>query len=203
MDFKLLLGCIATGLAIVSYIPYIRDMRRGRTKPHAFSWLIWAVIAYIAGAAQLAGGGGWGSMVALTTGTISAWIAYYSFRHRAITIVASDWVSLAAAFIAIPLWLVTKQPLLSVVIISIIDLVAFWITIRKTYNLPYSENLPQNLMSTIKHLLTIAALRQYSWVTVLYPASLAVTTAGFCIMLLIRRSQLASPEAETSTILPG
>ena len=206
MDFKVLLGFIATGLAIISYIPYIRDMRRGQTKPHAFSWLIWAVITYIAGTAQLTSGGGWGSMVAFTTGTISAWIAYYSFRHRAVAITKSDWISLIVAFAAIPLWIITKQPLLSVIIISIIDLVAFWITIRKTYNMPYSENMAQNLMSTLKHVLTITAQQQYSWTTLLYPASLAVTTAGFCIMIIVRRVQVGPPapsKAETTDVLPG
>jgi hypothetical protein len=203
MDLKVLLGFIATGLAIISYIPYIRDMRRGRTKPHAFSWLIWTIITYIAGAAQLAGGGGWGSMVAFTTGTISAWIAFYAFRHRAITITKGDWISLVIALGAIPLWLFTKQPLLSVIIVSIIDLVAFWITIRKTYNLPYSENLAQNLMSTGKHVLTIGAQQHYSWVTILYPVSLAFATASFCIMLLIRRSQVGAPKHESTDILPG
>lgn len=74
MDFKVILGFVATGLAIISYVPYIREMLNGKTKPHTFSWLIWAIITYIAGAAQLAGGGGWGSMVAFTTGTISAWL---------------------------------------------------------------------------------------------------------------------------------
>jgi hypothetical protein len=178
-------------------------MLTGKTKPHAFSWLIWTIITYIAGTAQLAGGGSWGSMVAFTTGTISAWIAYYSFRHRAITITTSDWVSLVIALGAIPLWLITKQPLLSVITISIIDLVAFWITIRKTYKLPYSENLAQNFMSTAKHLLTIGAQQRFSWVTLLYPASLAFTTAGFCIMILVRRHQVDTPNSESNDILPG
>lgn len=203
MDFRVILGLVATGLAIISYVPYITEMRNGKTKPHAFSWLIWAIITYIAGAAQLNGGGGWGSMVAFTTGTISAWIAYYSFRHRAITITRSDWISLIVALGAIPLWLITKQPLLSVIIISIIDLVAFWITIRKTYNLPYSENLAQNFMSTAKHALTMGAQQQFSWVTLLYPASLAITTAGFTLMILVRRKQVGLPRHESKDVLPG
>lgn len=202
MDFKVILGFLATGLAVISYIPYIKEMLNGRTKPHAFSWLIWAVIAYVAGTAQLTSGGGWGSMVAFTTGTISAWIAYYSSRHKRVTYYKSDWISLSLALIAIPLWLITRQPLLSVILISVIDLVAFWITIRKTYRMPYSENLTQNFMSTAKHILTMGAQQHYSWTTLLYPASLAITTAAFCSMILIRRKQV--PEhREASDILPG
>lgn len=203
MEIKVALSLVATGIAIVSYIPYIRDMRRGRIKPHAFTWLIWALITYIAGAAQLVGGGGLGCLVAFTTATISAWIGYYSLRHRAITITKGDWVGLIVSLTAIPLWLITKQPLLSVILISIIDLVAFWITIRKTYHLPYSENLSVSVLSTIKHGLTVAAQRQYSWVTVLYPLSLALTTAGFFIMMVIRRRQVGPPRTEATQVLPG
>ena len=194
MDIKLALSFIATGLAIISYVPYIRDMLRGKTKPHAFSWLIWSIIAYIAGTAQLRSGGGFGSMVAFTTGTMALWISYYSLRHRAIAISRGDWVCLILALCSIPLWLVTHDPLLAVITISIVDLIAFWITIRKTYRLPYSENLTQNVLSTLKHILSIAAQRRYNWVTILYPLSLAITTAGFCTMILIRRSQVAPPD---------
>ncbi|HEX3082123.1 MAG TPA: hypothetical protein VHQ86_02620 [Candidatus Saccharimonadia bacterium] len=193
MPLAALFSILATALAVVSYAIYIHKIRQGHTKPHAFSWFIWAIITYIAGAAQLSAGGGLGSLVAFTTGTISLWISYHSFRSRAITITRQDWVSLVVALAAIPVWVATKNPLLSVIIISVIDLVAFWITIRKSYHLPYSENLTQSVLSTIKHMLTIAAQQQINPVTVLYPASLAMTTAGFTVMLIIRRAQVPPP----------
>ena len=203
MHLKVVLSVAATVLTIVSYVPYIRDMRRGRTKPHAFSWLIWTVVTYVTGAAQLAAGGGLGAMVAFTTGTIAAWIAYYSFRHRAVRIRTGDWVSLGIALGAIPVWLATKQPLLSVIIVSAIDLVAFWITIRKTYNLPYSENLTQNILATIKHALTLAAQGQYNPTTLLYPSSLTLMNGGFCLLLIARRRHVTPPQPERSQALPS
>lgn len=39
------LALIAVALAFVSYSFYIRDIFAGRTKPHAFTWGIWAVLA--------------------------------------------------------------------------------------------------------------------------------------------------------------
>jgi hypothetical protein len=80
MQIKIVISFIATVIAVVSYIPYIRDIHSGKTKPHGFSWLIWALLAYIAGFAQLSRGGGFGAMVALVTATISLRIAYVSIK---------------------------------------------------------------------------------------------------------------------------
>jgi hypothetical protein len=190
MQIKVALSVIATIIAVVSYVPYIRDIKRGKTKPHAFSWLIWSLLAYIAGFAQLKAGGGVGSSVALVTATISLWISFIAYKDGSVRITTGDWISLAAALAAIPIWLITKQPLLSVVIVSIIDVVGFWPTIRKSYNAPEQETLATHWLSTVKHCLTIAAQQRYNWTTVLYPASLAVTTGLSVIMLLVRKRNI-------------
>lgn len=189
MNIKLVLSVIATLIACVSYVPYIRDIRRGKTKPHAFSWFIWALLAYIAGFAQIAGGGGVGAAVTLVTATISLWIAYIAFKDGSVKITLGDKLSLAAALFAIPLWIITKQPLLSVVIVSFIDVIGFWPTIRKSFRSPEQETISTHLLSTIKHCVTIAAQQKYNLVTVLYPASLAITTGLFVLMLVVGRSK--------------
>lgn len=190
MQIRVILGVLAAGIALVSYIPYIRDIRRGKTKPHAFSWLIWSLLAYIAGIAQLNAGGGFGASAALVTATVSLWISYAAYKDGSVRITTGDRVSLAAALAAIPLWIATRQPLLSVIVVSVIDVVGFWPTVRKSYHAPQQETLETHWLSTIKHCLTIAAQQKYNLTTVLYPLSLAITTGGFVVMLLIRKRKL-------------
>ena len=48
------LGGVATAIALAGYVPYFRDLHRGATKSHAFSWLVWAVLIGIAFAGQVA-----------------------------------------------------------------------------------------------------------------------------------------------------
>jgi hypothetical protein len=189
-EIKLLFSLIATALAIISFIPYTRDICRGKTKPHAFSWFVWALLAFIAAAAQLADGGGVGALALIVTGVLSLGIAGYSFFKGTVDITRGDWTSLTVSLAAIPLWLATKNPLWSVLLISIIDVVAFWPTFRKSYHLPHSETLSVYWLSTFKHALAIAALQNYSVVTVLYPLSLAVTTLFFTLMLMVRRKTI-------------
>lgn len=186
-EYKLILSIIATVIAVVGYIPYIRDIRSGKTKPHGFSWLVWSLLGFIAGAAQVQGGGGAGAAVTLVTSVICLWIAFISLKKGQVKITVSDWISLVAALITIPIWLITKQPLLSVVLVSAIDIFGFWPTIRKSYRAPQHETLSTHILSTIKHCLSVAAQQHYSLLTVLYPASLAVTTALFTIMLVVHK----------------
>jgi hypothetical protein len=190
MHIKIIISFIASAIAVVSYVPYIKDIKSGKTKPHGFSWLIWALLGYIAGFAQLDAGGGFGASVALVTATISLWIAFISIKGKSVVITKSDWVSLIFALLAIPIWIFTKQPLLAVIIVSVIDIVGFWPTIRKSYSAPQKETLSTYYLSTLKHVLTVIAQQSYNLTTVLYPASLAIMTAGFVAMLVVRKKQL-------------
>src|SRR6185436_3517360 len=42
--FVLVCGFLSTALAIYCGIPYIFSILRGETKPHQFTWLIWAIM---------------------------------------------------------------------------------------------------------------------------------------------------------------
>jgi len=61
MEYKIIFGSIAVGLSFIQYFPYIRDILRGTTKPHAFSWFVWGLPALIVFAAQALKGGGAGA----------------------------------------------------------------------------------------------------------------------------------------------
>lgn len=190
MELKIFLSILGTGIAIISYIPYISHILSGKTKPHAFSWFIWALLCFIAGFAQISGGGGVGASIVLTTGVISVAIACFSLRQRAVKITKGDWLCLIGALLAIPLWVITKRPLLSVILVSLIDIVAFLPTIRKSYHAPHQETLSTQVLSAVKHCITVAAQQRYTLTTVLYPGSLAIMTIFFTLMLIKRRAQL-------------
>ena len=40
MDTKIAYGILGTLAVIAAYVPYFRDIYKGRTKPHAYTWLI-------------------------------------------------------------------------------------------------------------------------------------------------------------------
>jgi len=188
VTLKTVLGIIAIGLGLLSYIPYIISIHKGDTKPHAFSWFIWGVLMCIGYAAQAYDGGGAGAWVTGLSGVISLYIAVLAWKvKRDNTITKSDWVMFVLTLSAIPLWLITKNPLWSVILISVIDLAGFYPTFRKAYMLPHEEYTPSYNIGTAKHLTSIIALQNYSFVTVFYPAILAAANLIFVLWVYYRR----------------
>ncbi len=197
MSFNLAFSILASCAAIASYAPYIRDIHNGKTKPHAFSWFIWALLTYIAGAAQLVGGGGVGAVVAPVTATISLYIAWISWRKHRQLITRSDWIYLIIGLLAIPLWAFTKSPLLSLILIIVIDAVALIPTFRKSYRLPWSETMSSQYLTILKHILTIFAQEKMSLVTLLFPLWLALESVALLLLLIIRRKSVPAPDEHT------
>jgi len=189
---KTTLGIIAVIIGIVGYIPYFRDMIAHKTKPHAFTWFIWTVLTGIAFFAQVHDGGGPGAWVTGVTTLISIIITVVAFRVGRQNIVRVDWYFLAGALAALAVWAITDDPVWSVILITIIDAIAFVPTFRKSYHKPYEETLFTFTMSGLKYIFGIAALSVFTVTTVLYPLSLVITNMLFVAMLVMRRRSQAA-----------
>lgn len=190
MNEKLILAIIAVVIGFVGYVPYFRNIIRGKTKPHAFSWLIWGILTGIAFVGQVVSNGGFGTWVTGFTAVICIIIFLFALYRGTKDFPLVDWLSLLGAGVALLLWAVTRSPLAAIILITIIDMLGFIPTFRKSYFRPHEETAFTYSMSGIKFIFGIAALRELSLVTVLYPASLVFTNGAFVLMVYIRREQL-------------
>ncbi len=187
---KEILGATATVIAFCSYIPYFRNIFRGLTKPHAFSWLIWSILTGIGFAAQVYDDGGPGAWATGFTAGMCFVVFLVALKSGEKDITNSDWLCLSGAFIAIGLWAVTSNPLTSVILITLIDALGFIPTFRKSFHKPHQETALTYGLSALKFMFAIPALSNITLVTTLYPASLIVMNGLFVMMLLIRRKQI-------------
>lgn len=192
MDDKALLGVLAVVIGFIGYAPYFRDIFRGKTKPHAFSWLVWGVLTGIAFVGQVVSDGGAGAWVTGFTAVICLAIFILALSKGKRDFPVVDWISLAGAGFALLLWFLTEDPLAAVILVSVIDALGFIPTYRKSYIRPSEETLFTYNMSSLKFVVGLFALESYSLVTVLYPLSLIVTNTVFVILLITRRKQLSS-----------
>ena len=116
---KELLSAAAIVLTFVIFVPYIRSIRRGLTKPHVFSWVIWGLGTFVVFLAQLAGSAGLGAWPIGVSGLITAYIAVLAYSKQSdTTITQSDWAFLIIALAALPCWFFTSDPLWAVVILD-------------------------------------------------------------------------------------
>lgn len=187
MDYKLFLGAVSITISLISYIPYFRDIFAGRTKPHAFSWLVWSVLTGIGFAGQVVSGAGAGAWVTGFASAVCLLVFLLALTRGEKKIVLLDWLSLAGALLALGFWFITKGPLLSVVLITLVDALGFLPTVRKSIINPREETLSTYALNGLKFVPALLALQTVSVATVLYPFSLVLSNWSFSLLLIIRR----------------
>lgn len=182
----LMLKGIFSGIAIlltfIAFVPYIRSILKGDTKPHVFSWIIWGTTTFIVFLAQLADMGGVGAWPIGVSGIVTIYIAFLAyFRKSDSTITKIDWGFFVAAMASVPIWYLTANPLWAVVMLTTIDVLGFGPTIRKAFSHPYDEKLLFYSIFVVRNFFVVIALENYSLTTVLFP----VVTALACMMLIV------------------
>ncbi len=188
MFYKELLSTIAIAITLIAFIPYIRSIIRGTIKPHVFSWLIWGITTFVVFLAQLQDNAGVGAWPIGVSGVITLFIALLAFLKRGdITITSLDWIFFIAAISSLPFWYFTSDPLWAVVILTIVDLLGFGPTIRKSYDHPFSESLLFFSLFAARNFIVIMALEYYSMTTVLFPLVIAIACTLLIIMIIYRR----------------
>ena len=189
MVYKELLSALAIALTFIAFVPYIRSILQNKTKPHAFSWIIWASATFIVFLAQLADGGGAGAWPIGISGVITLFVAILAYVKKTDHMIAKkDWFFFILAMSAIPFWYVTSNPLWAVVILTVVDLLGFVPTFRKAYSYPNEEQLLFYVLITSRNLIAIVALEHYSLTTVLFPAATALACVMFIQMVMYRRT---------------
>jgi hypothetical protein len=99
-------------------------------------------------------------------------------------------------FLAIPLWVVTSDPLWSVLLVTVIDAVAYYPTFRKSFAKPDEELAFKYVLTVIRYLFSLLALEHYTVVTSVYQFVSIFMELGIVIMLLWRGAVLKRKAAE-------
>ena len=191
MDYRQILGLASLGVALCGYTPYIINIFGGKTKPHAFTWLVWEVLAIVGFGIQLRGDGGPGTwLLGLTTfATLLIFLLSLKYGHKDFHI--ADKISLVLAAATFIFWLLADQPLLAAILISLIEAIGgFFPTFRKSYKLPFEETIASYAGYTVSTALAITALSNRSLELILYPAAVMTLNISLVVFLLIRRKQL-------------
>jgi len=190
MSITVVFSVLSSILAVISIIPYYIGLWRGQLRPHFFSWVVWAILVSVACAAQIAEDGGLGAITTFLSALICTSIAVISLFRGERNITRTDWMAFIAALMAIPLWLWTENPLISVILVTCIDGLAFVPTFRKSWSKPWEESTMAYGLGALAFALSLPALTTLNVTTALYPAAVTLFNGGFCVMVLLRRRTL-------------
>ena len=193
MDVKIILTVIATAIGVVAFFPYLRDTFSLKTKPHAYTWLIWAITQGTAVFGIWYGGGGWGALN-LTIGTLFVIVVFlFSIKYGTKNITKSDTAILVAALSAIIIWWRLDQPLISVIMVSMIDVIGYIPSFRKSYQEPWSETLISWILFSASNIFAILALEEYNLLTVTYLATITSANIALFLLCFFRRKFVPKP----------
>ena len=190
MEYKLFFGIASSIAAVFIFIPYIQDIFRNKTKPHAYSWLIWSILLTVGVAAAFKEGAGYGAWASTINAALCLSVFFLSLQYGTKNITRFDTICLLGALLAIALYLLLADPLLAVIVVALIDFVGFLPTMRKGYAEPWTETPSAFAIATLANSLSLFAIQNYTIVTVLYVATLVLTNAMMLAILLARRRQV-------------
>ncbi|AOI61907.1 hypothetical protein [Burkholderia diffusa] len=193
-DTASVLGVVGSAVSLLAAIPYTLAIYRRSVRPHLFTWFVWSVATAIAAAGQFVAGAG-----------ASAWCTAAIALTCFLTFVASvfrgergwtrvDWFFLCAALSAIPLWMLTDDPTISICLVTLIELAGLGPTVRKTLRDPWSESLTYFALCVLKYALALLALSTWNVAAAFYPAANIVASIGICLVMMVRRRALSKPE---------
>ena len=184
-----IIGYLTVIIGLIGEGIYLRSIFKGDTKPHLFTWLIWSILCTIGYMAQLTDDTGPGTWALGVTALFSWLNTGLCLKYGEKVFTRSDKVALAASLLSIIPWLLTDDPLGSVILISLIDLVGFYPTIRKSWIKPHEENLTAYYFANAKLLLSLFALNAITLTTVLYPLAIVVANTAFLVMCHWKRNK--------------
>lgn len=192
---RYLVGGAAVTIGWATYVAYLRDVIAGRTRPHVFSWFMWAFATLTACAVQVSGGAGLGAIGTAAPAAACLAVFVLGMRQGDMDITRTDVVFLAASLASLVLWLVADQPLTAVVLLTAVDLLAFVPTARKAWNKPHEEAIACYAGGAVRISLALFLIEHYTLVTTLYPVVWLLANGGFGVFLLARRHALTPTPA--------
>lgn len=181
-------GGIAVLLNLSTAIPYFVGVYKKTNKPHFITWLIWTLSTLVVFIAQLvsnAGPGAWMSFVGICTCGAAMIVGLICGEK---TITRGDWICLILTLLAILLWFFTHNPFYAVILITLIDVIGYYPTFRKSWSKPDEEPALPYALGTVGRLFGIAALSSFQPVNWIYNVAVIAANSSLIVWLMMRRA---------------
>lgn len=160
---KEIIGGIAVFLTFAAYVPYYRDIIKGKTHPHVYSWSLWGLLTVLLVALQIKGGAGAATWVTAAAGLLCIGVIVLSLKRGKKDITTSDTIVAILALMAIGFWLVANQPVMSIILVIVADALAFIPTTTAVERVITCVYRSQSLKRQLSNSLRVCGLMKPIW----------------------------------------
>jgi hypothetical protein len=179
---------IAALISFSSILPYVRDVRRGKTRPNMVSWLTWCLLNLINTFAAISVGATQTALLSGASALATGWITIMALRRGVTKYTAFDIACQSIALCGIVAWRLTGRPDLAVLIAVSIDLVAALPTWRHAWIEPFAETWQGFAVAAATAIVTLFTIANYSFVSLAFPLLVATNCTTIVLIILWRRS---------------
>jgi len=190
VEVAAVLGVLGAAVGVADTVPYIRDMRRGTTRPHRGTWLVWTVLAVGALVAHAAEGPRWSLVMLAAQVVLTAIVLMLSMRHGMGGLGRADVVMLAMAGAGIVGWIVAGDPVVATVCIIAADIVGIAMMTPKAWRDPWSETSSTFALASLSGLCAVGAVGSLEPSLLLYPIYYALANGALALVLRTRTARL-------------
>jgi hypothetical protein len=179
---------LGAALSMLGAASYCRETLHGRVRPNRVSWLLWAVAPLIAFAAQVSGGVGLPSVLALSVGVGPLCVFVCSFAAGAgrWQLGRLDLACGALSALAIVLWLVSGSGTVAIVMSIAADALAAIPTLVKAIRAPETEYAGAFRNGVANAAITLLTIRHWSFSSAGFPIYILLLTGTLYALIRFR-----------------
>jgi hypothetical protein len=181
MNYRLILGIIATVVCAYSFIPYIYGIFFGSIRPQRITWGLWLILNTITFVNQIHNGGGYSSWAIGVATSLLLVIFVLSIFKGMGGASRFDIVVLIMAFILFALWVITKDTRSTTIISITIDCLATSLTIHKTYKHPKSEAHLIYITNSVAAVITLFTISRSDYILYVFPVYLIFANGSISV----------------------
>lgn len=178
------LSMISGLIMLVAFIPYIRAILRGETKPSKASWLIWATLDIITFAGMYASHTVNGQIVGTMLGAASVAILALKLGKPGWTML--DKICIACAVLAIVLWRIFDSPIVGLSTSLIATLVAGFPTFANAWRKPEEEDKLAWVLYWLSCVFAVAAIPSWTMGDAAQPLLFFANESVMVFILFVR-----------------
>lgn len=167
-------GYLSGVAALVSFVPYIKSIFAGKTKPERASWLIWAALSTTAFFPQFYKGASYSLFMTGAAALGDLFIFFLSIKYGIGGLLKRDIAAVVGLVVGLSVWYFTKEAAFALYIVILIDAMGAVLTIMKTYQYPESENVSSWWLTFIGGVLACIAVGSFNIVLLSFPFYVAL-----------------------------
>lgn len=181
-----LFGQVAGIVSFAAYILYYISIVRGRSRPNRATWVILTVVGVLIAASYYASGARDTMWVAIayTIGPLIA--AILSFKYGEGGTTKLDIFCLVACAFSVVLWILSENPMYTLIINIAIDFLGILPTLTKSYIDPESEDAVAWSVTTLSNGLNLFAIGAWTVSIALYPVYMIIVN-GLVTVFILRK----------------